>query len=493
MQITLELQGEVAALDPPALPLQGLKIVAGPSVSSEFRWTNGRTSRRKRIEYTAVAMKSGPASVGPLTLRAGTQQVTFPRVDLNVKADVALEGTSSEILSKMIGGGEDLAVIAEAPPGPFVVGQQVVMRWFLYSSRTIHSLRLSEISSASGFWSEVDRSKQESQVETVLVRGMPFQKVLVRQASLFPLRAGSLEVARVQVIIEVLDPLEDAGGFGSFNRSASEKRRRSQALALSVLPAAPDAGAVGSYRMQCVKPILSSTGQTSVTVAVRGDGNLRLAEAPELVGPVDGEFTVDASSVRVVHNTSGVTMERTWNFVIRPNSAGAFRFPAIRFNSWDPATKRTSTLMCAGSVLNVPDIPRQSEVNADNADSSARGSRISFWTASTTVMSAVAIAIVLALLVASLLILRRRGRNALPLTLAQLVPLISEPASLMLRVDELIALVASRKTAREMDVIHDERESLQSAVALMRREPWRSEELLIRIEERLRKLYELLR
>src|SRR5579859_381199 len=67
--ITLSLDGAFASIESPQLPLRNLALDGGPSVSSEFQWINGETTRRKVFRYTAHALSPGDASVGPVTLR----------------------------------------------------------------------------------------------------------------------------------------------------------------------------------------------------------------------------------------------------------------------------------------------------------------------------------------------------------------------------------------------------------------------------------------
>src|SRR4051812_47639701 len=67
--IRLIVEGDLASIDAPGLPTENLVIDGAPAESSEFRWINGATSRRKVFTYSAHARRPGPAKVGPLTIR----------------------------------------------------------------------------------------------------------------------------------------------------------------------------------------------------------------------------------------------------------------------------------------------------------------------------------------------------------------------------------------------------------------------------------------
>ena len=65
--ITVTLENEFANVNSIRIPLQNLAFNGAPSVSSEFQWINGVSSRRKVFTYTAHATAGGNAVVGPIT------------------------------------------------------------------------------------------------------------------------------------------------------------------------------------------------------------------------------------------------------------------------------------------------------------------------------------------------------------------------------------------------------------------------------------------
>ena len=95
--ITITLEDSFARIDTLRVPLQNLVIDSGPSVSSQFEWINGRTSRRKVFRYTAHPTASGSALVGPLILRGSDGQVeTLAPISIQVLPDAAA-GTNDPI------------------------------------------------------------------------------------------------------------------------------------------------------------------------------------------------------------------------------------------------------------------------------------------------------------------------------------------------------------------------------------------------------------
>src|SRR5438105_12807638 len=61
LTITLTLTDAFASAENLQLPLQNLVVDGSPSVSSEFSWINGQSSRRKVLRYVAHPIHAGAA------------------------------------------------------------------------------------------------------------------------------------------------------------------------------------------------------------------------------------------------------------------------------------------------------------------------------------------------------------------------------------------------------------------------------------------------
>ena len=73
--ITVTLENEFASLDTIRVPIENLAFNGLPSVSSEYQWINGASSRRKIFTYSAHPIGSGTATIGPVTLHGFGGQV----------------------------------------------------------------------------------------------------------------------------------------------------------------------------------------------------------------------------------------------------------------------------------------------------------------------------------------------------------------------------------------------------------------------------------
>src|SRR5256885_8145710 len=88
--ITVTLDNDFASLDSIRVPLTNLVFDGLPSVSSDFQWINGQTSRHKVFRYTAHAVAAGGAIVGPVTLHGfGGQVETLAPIAIQVFTDAS--------------------------------------------------------------------------------------------------------------------------------------------------------------------------------------------------------------------------------------------------------------------------------------------------------------------------------------------------------------------------------------------------------------------
>jgi hypothetical protein len=70
-QLTVTVSGRDSgdAETPRLPPLHGFRVVAGPSVSTQFQWINGRTSSNKSFTYLLLPEKEGQFTIDPVEVR----------------------------------------------------------------------------------------------------------------------------------------------------------------------------------------------------------------------------------------------------------------------------------------------------------------------------------------------------------------------------------------------------------------------------------------
>jgi hypothetical protein len=353
LTVTLTLTDAFAAADNIQLPLQNLVIDGSPSVSSEFSWINGQSSRRKVLRYVARPLHAGAALVGPLTLHGADGQVeTLAPLSIQVLPDLAA-GTNDpiRILHELAATGRDpIFVVADADKSSVFTGEQVIVTWTIYNAANVQQQGISQMPKLADFWVEELDIRNEAPQQFYL-GGVAMQKLVIRRVALFPLHSGTLSVDPLAIEAQIMKPLGFGNPFRLFEGSVVDVNRRSSPLAIEVrpIPPGPPVAAVGDISLQCETPVQKNGGPVAVGVIMTGAANLRASPPPSFAQPVDGSVQIAEGAVTVQRRGEAV-MTRRWRFLIFPNSSGMFVIPPLTAQTLTPAGVRRE-LRCEQRAL----------------------------------------------------------------------------------------------------------------------------------------------
>jgi hypothetical protein len=351
--ITVSLTDGFASLDNFQLPLQNLVIDGSPSVSSEFSWINGQSTRRKVFTYTAHPRGAGAALIGPVVLRTRDGQVeTLAPVSIQVLPD-RTSGSNDpvSILHELLATGRDpIFVVAEADKTSAFVGEQIIVTWTIYNAANVQQQGLGDFPKFSDFWTEELDVRGET-LQQVVVGGVPMQKLVIRRVALFPLRSGALTVEPMSIEGQIMRRSELGNPFGLFEGTLVDIHRRSAALTIESrpVPPGPPVAVVGDVSLQCQAPEQKSGGPVSIDVVMSGRANLRAAPPPAFARALDGSMQIGEKGVTVERREG--TMTRRWKFLIFPSSSGVFVVPPLVSTILTPAGERRDLRCEERSIL----------------------------------------------------------------------------------------------------------------------------------------------
>ena len=331
--ITVTLEDAFASIDAIRIPLRNLAIDGQPSVSSEFDFINGQTSRHKTFRYVAHATAPGGAMIGPLTLHgAGGQVETLAPITIQVLPDATAGSNDPEkILREMLATNRDpIFLVASADKTAAFEGEEVIVTWTLYNAASVQQYAIAEIPKLEDFWTE-ELDVRGEQPEQVLLDGMAMQKLPIRRVALFPLRSGSLTVPAMGVNASIMKRIRTGSPFGLFEGMEVDVHRRSAPLSLHAraIPAGAPVAAVGEVTMRCGTPVQKNGGPVAFTIALIGRANLRGAQPPHFVKPPKGSVQVIEQTLNVDRRHEDARMSRQWQYVIFPPESGSLTIPAL--------------------------------------------------------------------------------------------------------------------------------------------------------------------
>jgi hypothetical protein len=346
--LSIVLEGDAASLDAALPALRNLRVVGGPSTSTQISFINGSMSRQKVLSFVLRPEKPGTAEIGPLSVQGypPTAAITLEAVPGSIRP----AQTQDPFGRSPFGRGDPFEEIFGRPqrrPPPsegklFVeaslsrpaarVGEPILVTYFVYTQVSLSGVEFAEAPKYPGFWAEeVDRSKSDSSGANVSVQGEPFLRYPVLERLLFPTKTGLLEIPEARLRL-----VPGGGVFGV----AAPVERSTKALKVKVDPlpvGAPENSAVGTYEVQATTDRNEITLGDALTFRfrVQGRGNLKWIDAaPSLEIPGARIFPPRViSDLRTTRQ--GVEGSKTWEFVIVPEKEGAFEIPPLTFPYFD--------------------------------------------------------------------------------------------------------------------------------------------------------------
>jgi hypothetical protein len=359
--IIVTLEGAFANIDSVRVPLRNLQMDGPPSVSTEYAWINGTTSRRKTLRYSAHPLGPGGALVGPIVLDGDNgQRDTLGAVAIQVVPDEAAQSNDPlTILHALITSNREPFFLAtDVDKTSCTTGEELIVTWYLYNGATVQRWQIDRVPKLEDFWSEEIDVRNEPP-QQVIVGTSVLEKVPIRRVALFPLHSGTLQLGSTTVEAEILRRLDDSP-FGIFEGSMTDVRTSSAPVSIDVKPLPREAAndIVGDVDLECGAATQSNGGPVTLTAGLSGHANLRAAAAPHFDGAVDGDVEVQPLTVEANKTRDGVTMSRKWRFVIFPAHSGTLTLPPIAADAFNPANAQRVHLRCAATTLNVQQVSR---------------------------------------------------------------------------------------------------------------------------------------
>jgi hypothetical protein len=353
VQLTITVEAAGGLPDEVALPsLTNLKLVGGPSVSTQFSFVNGRTSQARTWTYLVQPLGAGRAEVGAVKARFGSAEETAPAIPIEVvsgsvkprpAARRPVDPFGADPFNDFFGGRREPPaeprLLVEASPGRhrLHVGEPLLLTYYLYTQTNVSDLQFSEAPQYAGFWVEDVERPERPSGEAATIEGVAYRRFPILLKLLFPTRAGKLTIPAATLKITI--PRQ------SFFDSGAVVQRATRPVTVDVLPI-PDepgfSGAVGRFRATSAldRPSVALGEAATLRFKVEGTGNLKwIDRGPEVTVPGARVFPPQTKS-DLKAGPSGISGSRTWEFVVVPQTAGTLEVPSLAFSFFDPTAGR---------------------------------------------------------------------------------------------------------------------------------------------------------
>jgi hypothetical protein len=396
LQLTITLEGGSISLlkdlEPPALT--NLRLVAGPSVSTQISIVNGSFSQSRIYTFVLQPTAIGRATIGPVraTLPGGDKTTASITIEVVAGSILPAPGRAADTFAAFMQENPFGAmpsrrapvqarvfVEATASRTRIYVGEPVVLTYYLYTQASISGLDFLEAPKFSGFWTEEFPRETQPRAEAVQRDGQPYTRFAVFRKLLFPTRSGTLTVPPSTFKIGVapqggffFDPTAGAG-------SVVTRSTGPVILDVEAVPAGEGfSGAVGSFTTSATidRRRIGIGEAATVRFRIDGTGNLKWIDKPPALAIPGAKVYPPQLGDDLKVTTAGITGSKTWEYVVVGETGGPHEAPPLPFSYFDPASRHLRTLTTAALPFEVEGGPSAPAASAPTTPAGVPGLRL---------------------------------------------------------------------------------------------------------------------
>jgi len=334
--------------------LSDFDIVGGPSISSSFRWVNGRTASSRTFTYSLRPRRTGTLRIPALgilhegrTYRSKVLNVTVLPAGAQPQSDPRRQSQGPR--SRPSGPAPappEVRLRVEADRSSVVVGEQITVRFLLSTQTELLNYQLAENPTFPGFWTEDVDLPENLDIKRVKIDGKLFTELTLMKKVLFPTTAGRLSIPAVAYRVQVRR--RSQGALESFFFTPTETlMRSSQPVSIDVRPLPEEgrpagfSGAVGRFKLSVEADRQDARVNDAVGLRVQivGEGSLNAVDAPEIADLSDFKKYEPKVTTSSDVNRDTFRSEKTWDYVVIPLAPGEQEIPPVTFSYFEPEEK----------------------------------------------------------------------------------------------------------------------------------------------------------
>lgn len=339
------------------------KLVWGPQTgsSTSISMVNGKTTKSVTHSYTYILM---PVKEGEFTIPAASAKTRKGSLSSKPFAIKVAKGGASSASSHPSSSNayaissEDIFLTMSLSRRDVVVGQPITATIKLYERVGVAGFEDVRFPSFDGFWSQALEAPSNVNFQRETVGDQIYNAAVLRSFSIIPQQAGDLEIdpAELVCLVRVRNNRASSGSlldsFFQDEYSTVRKRVSTKPVTVHVKPLpqpqpASFCGGVGKFSisasMSCDS--LSAHEAASLTLVVKGNGNISLIDAPAVDFPADFEVYDPKVSDR--------GDAKVFEYPFIPRHHGDFTIGPVEFSYYDTESSRYVTLSTKAMTLEV--------------------------------------------------------------------------------------------------------------------------------------------
>ena len=353
---------------------ENFQIIGGPNQSIKTSYVNGERNFSKTYSYFLKPLKKGRLKISQASIEIDNE--IYKSLPIEVLITDSVKQPSDAVTQYY--NDDDIELRALISKGSPFLNEPITVVYKLYYKAPINisDARETETPKFKDFWSQTIKIPQ-LKVQREVYKGQNYKVVEWRKVVLYPQRVGELEISPLSLNLVLDVPTDKRDFFGNviYDQTSQLISTGMRRINVKNLPTQgkPDSfsGAVGEFEFDVIlnKNSLRATESFQAELKVKGSGNLKLFDLPNILVPNSMELFDPEREELINTNLSGMSGSISKLFTIIPRFQGNFPIEEVEFSYFNPETEKYKILKSPRLTIDVYDGPALSNtITNDNSN-----------------------------------------------------------------------------------------------------------------------------
>ena len=353
---------------------ENFQIIGGPNQSIKTSYVNGERKFSKTYSYFLKPLKKGKLKINQASIEIDGE--IYKSLQIEVIITDSVKQPSDSITQYY--NDDDIELRALISKGSPYLNEPITVVYKLYYKAPINisDARETETPNFKDFWSQIIKIPQ-LKVKREIYKGQNYNVVEWRKVVLYPQKVGELEISPLSLNLVLDVPTDKRDFFGNviYDQTSQIISTGMRRIIVKDLPqlGKPDSfsGAVGNFEFDVIlnKNSLRATESFQAELKVKGNGNLKLFDLPDILVPNSMELFEPEREELISTNLSGMSGSVSKYFTIIPRFQGNFPIEEVEFSYFDPNTEKYKVVKSPRLTIDVYDGPViSSTITNDNSN-----------------------------------------------------------------------------------------------------------------------------
>ena len=341
---------------------ENFQIIGGPNQSIKTSYVNGERKFSKTYSYFLKPLKKGKLKINQASIEIDGE--IYKSLQIEVLITDSVKQPSDSVTQYY--NDDDIELRALISKGSPYLNEPITVVYKLYYKAPINisDARETETPNFKDFWSQIIKIPQ-LKVKREIYKGQNYNVVEWRKVVLYPQKVGELEISPLSLNLVLDVPTDKRDFFGNviYDQTSQIISTGMRRIIVKDLPqlGKPDSfsGAVGNFEFDVIlnKNSLRATESFQAELKVKGKGNLKLFDLPDILVPNSMELFEPEREELISTNLSGMSGSVSKFFTIIPRFQGNFPIEEVEFSYFDPNTEKYKVVKSPRLTIDVYDGP----------------------------------------------------------------------------------------------------------------------------------------